>query len=719
LLPELLAERPGIPAPGPLTESWQRQRFFQALARPFATYRQLLLLMDDVQWCDGETLEWLPFLVRSQVTRERRGGRATHQATRLLLVVTMRTEERPEGARLETLLGELRRSRQLSEIELGPLDEVETFSLATSVAGRALDPALADPLFRGSEGNPLFVVEMVRAGGGVASSQQLAEHAREKDRVDLPLPPKVQQVIEARLAQLSPSARELAGAAATIGREFTFEVLARAHGEGEEASVRSLDELWRRRIVREQGADAYDFAHDRIREVAYAGMSAARRRFLHRRAAEALEAVYAADLEAVAGQVAAHYEQAGQVEQAIPHYERAAEAAGRIYANQEVVDHLRRAIGLLQTIDDESVQAARLHQRLGGVLALMGNHEEAHRAYEVAIGLAPSSHSLWRARLQCEIGNTWRSRQRFQEAGAAYDAAIRLLDSESVGSDPKWWQAWLDIQLARADMLYFASKLSALAALCRELEGVVTAHGSAKQQANFYHALVMLDNRRSRFRPPAETLRHSANSLELARETGDQQLVDHSTFGFGFSLLWFGDLEAAEEQFMTALAQAKRTGNVPLQDRCLAYLSIARRFQGDEGQVRTYAEQGLGIATTEQNPFYLGVAWANLAWLSFRDGNIDEVLRDGPVALEQWRPYPYPFAWLAHWPLLAVHLSQGQMRQALDHARAMLDPSQQRPPETLEALLEEAAQTWDEGQAKSARECLKQAMDLAGEMGYL
>jgi hypothetical protein len=49
----------------------------------------------------------------------------------------------------------------------------------------------------------------------------------------------------------------------------------------------------------------------------------------------------------------------------------------------------------------------------------------------------------------------------------------------------------------------------------------------------------------------------------------------------------------------------------------------------------------------------------------------------------------------------------------------MLDPAQQRPPEDVEALLEGATQAWDEGQAESAHECLKQTMDLAGEMGYL
>ena len=71
---------------------------------------------------------------------------------------------------------------------------------------------------------------------------------------------RVHAVIAARLAQLSALARELAGLAATIGRAFTFEVLARASDYDEDRLVRGLDELWQRRLVREQGASAYDFS---------------------------------------------------------------------------------------------------------------------------------------------------------------------------------------------------------------------------------------------------------------------------------------------------------------------------------------------------------------------------------------------------------------------------------------------------------------------------
>jgi hypothetical protein len=73
--------------------------------------------------------------------------------------------------------------------------------------------------------------------------------------------------------------------------------------------VRGLDELWQRRIVREQGAEAYDFSHDKLREAAYTELSAARRRLLHRRVAEAIKTVHARDLNAASGQVTSGDEQ--------------------------------------------------------------------------------------------------------------------------------------------------------------------------------------------------------------------------------------------------------------------------------------------------------------------------------------------------------------------------------------------------------------------------
>ena len=277
ILPELLAQQPSHPPPGPLTEAWQRQRLFEALARAILGSKQpLLLLIDDLQWCDRETLEWLHYLMRFD------------SQARIMIVGTSRMEELSDDHPLAALLRTLRRTGRLAEIQLGPLNEAETTVLAENVAGRKIDPGVATCLYGETEGNPLFIVETVRAG--LPNATQETESG-ELVCIPHPLPSRVQDALSERLAQLSSPARELVNVAATIGRAFTFDVLAAAAelDGGEDALIRAIDELWQRRIVREQGVDAYDFSHHKLREVVLASISPARRRLLRRRLASALE----------------------------------------------------------------------------------------------------------------------------------------------------------------------------------------------------------------------------------------------------------------------------------------------------------------------------------------------------------------------------------------------------------------------------------------------
>jgi DNA-binding SARP family transcriptional activator len=350
LLPELLVERTDLPMPQPLTDSWQRQHFREALARTFVAGEQpLLLVLDDLQWCDRETLEWLHYLLRFA------------KRAPLLVVGTVRPEEIGAEHPLLTLLMNLRQDGNLLELELGPLNAAETAELAAQVAGYELNAEHSASVYAQTEGYPLFVVEMMRARETDANAN-LPAHTP-----STALPPKVQAMIGARLLQLTPLTRELAELAAVVGRAFTVEVLAYARASDEDALVRGLDELWQRRIIREQGVNAYDFGHDRIREAAYASISPARRRLLHGRVAQALERIHAIDLDGVSGQIAAHYESAGQPEKAILFYQRAGDVAQRVYAHADAVSNLVTGITLLNHLP---VTPERLRQELRLQLAL-------------------------------------------------------------------------------------------------------------------------------------------------------------------------------------------------------------------------------------------------------------------------------------------------------------------------------------------------------------
>ena len=130
LLPELLTERTDLARPEPIREYGARQRFFEALARAvLAAPRPTLLWIDDLQWCDPETFEWLHFFLRFE----------PHSP--ILILGTARSDESAPDHPLAGLARQLRSEGRLSLIELSPLDAAETAKLATrstlSKAGRS------------------------------------------------------------------------------------------------------------------------------------------------------------------------------------------------------------------------------------------------------------------------------------------------------------------------------------------------------------------------------------------------------------------------------------------------------------------------------------------------------------------------------------------------------------------------------------------------------
>ncbi len=323
--PALLTARADVPPPVGELESWQRLRFFEAMKQVFVAAAPVLLVLDDLQWADADSLGWLQYLLRSAAS------------ARLLLVGTVRADEEHDNASLQQLFATLTHERLMTAIALGPLDRAAAAQLADAVAERALDAASQASAFAETEGHPLFIVERGRMDAGDAATGD-HEHSR------------VQSVVAARLARLSPEARAAAEVAAAIGRDFQFDLLAQASDLEEQVLVLALDELWRRHIVRVQADERWDFTHDRIREVAYSGIGPARARLIHRRIAQAIELVFAARLEDVSATLAMHLERGGHPARAVPHLERAATVAMRVSASEEAIRCLVHALALLESL---------------------------------------------------------------------------------------------------------------------------------------------------------------------------------------------------------------------------------------------------------------------------------------------------------------------------------------------------------------------------------
>lgn len=722
LLPELLVEHPSLPPPGPLTEGWQRLHLFQALAQALLhSHSAVLLLLEDAQWCDRDTLDWLQHVVTAQ--------RGHGPRPQVLVAATLRSEAREEGSPVAAWQAQLAHAGRLDEIELGPLSPESSLALAGHVAGQPLDPALGPLLYRGTEGNPLFIVEMVRAGFGRALTvSDRAGHAQAMLAAPAPLPARVRQVLEARLAQLSLPARAVIELAAVLGREFRYSVLARASDLSEDMLVGCLDECWRRRIIRERGEEDYDFSHDKLREVAYAGLSRARRRWLHGQAAQALQAVHAHDPDFAAGLVAGHYEAAGRPGQAIPFYLQAAAAARRVYAHGDALAILERAIALLPALPAGPAcaePAAALHEALGDLTRWLTQHDRARAAYGAALACTAEAAVIDRARLQRKSGETWNGqRASFDQALACYEAAEALLGwPPHDESETAWWEEWCQVQIDQLLLHYWWDRPDAMAGRLECVRPLIERRGTAMQRSALYSNLARQLNRSSRFGPSDEALDYARAAVDALPPDAAPEVRGWPQFSLGFNLLMHGDHAEAEEALLAALAMAEQTGDLTMQTRCLAYLTIAARRQGHEAGVESYARRCLDLARAARMFDYIGVGQAGLAWVAWQRSlaaaspadQVAEAERRGHLAIEAWQQHPaiYPLRWQALWPLIGVALVQDRLPDAIPHARTLCAPEQQLLPAALADPLIAALAAWDGGRAEDAHQNLQNAVDSA------
>src|SRR6266516_1859964 len=417
---------------------------------------------------------------------------------------------------------------------------------------------------------------MVRAGleRALASAPETDRLRRQTPPDDAQtLPPRVHAVLVSRLLQLSAPSHEFVELAATIGREFTFDLLITAGNADADSAVRALDELWHKRIVREHGANSYDFTHDKLREVAYGEISAPQRRMLHRRVAQALEAIHAEDLDSVSGQIAAHYERAGMIEQALPSYQRAAAVAQRVYANEDVIGLLSRSLELLELLP---AGAKRDKQELSLQLALAP-------LYRVTKGWATP------------------------ELERVLDRALALCDT--VGDDAQRAQTLYGLQ----SVYVVQAKLERVQMVSDELH---TLYQRSPGTVPPPFAGIMLAGARL---PLGRITEANAQFAELiSAHDPDQILYLQESQGSNYAALarawqanalWcLGYPQQALNRGLDAVKLVQDLDQPFNQALVSAYLALLQQLRADEAVAREHAEQALALASKYQAPYYR--AWA-------------------------------------------------------------------------------------------------------------
>jgi len=331
----------------PLPPLAERERVLHALAEVtvrLANESPLLLVIDDLQWADDMTLAFLG-VFRSQVT-----SRAA-----AVLLGCYRAEE--AGEVIPSLLAE----ENVESIALDRLGGSEVAKMVSDMLAIAAPPRiLLDTLQRVSEGNPFFVSEYLRVSMETGmlrrSSRGLWEITPAADYDAIPLPSSIQNLVDRRLSGLGAAAAALLAVGAVLGREFSLDDACAALRIEWGAATPAITELFKRQILEQMHTERVSFAHDKLREGAYARLSESEARRLHRAAAEVIEARDRRGETASERlvELGHHWEQAGVLDRAGAYLGKAAGIALAAGAYNDASRMVDRALRL----DDECGGAA-------------------------------------------------------------------------------------------------------------------------------------------------------------------------------------------------------------------------------------------------------------------------------------------------------------------------------------------------------------------------
>lgn len=693
-----------------------KERTLQALAGQVASLADrdpVLLLFEDAHWIDPTSLELLGVLADRLAILS------------ALVIVTCRPEFRIPWADRPCLV----------ELPLDRLSRGESATVARGVSRKGLPAEVLNRIVSMTDGIPLFVEELTKTvleAGFLSDGGE--RYALAGPLPQFAIPATLHDSLLARLDRLGP-AKEIAQVAACIGRDFPCKVLSAVVSCPRREAQVALDRLVASGLVVRRDAQTetgvnYAFRHALFRDAAYGTLLRAKRQYLHRLIGEAIEYLFGNQLDKYAGILGHHFEQAKASQKAAFYFEMAGDRAASAFANAEGIAFYEAALAQQnvagrpeQQADRSPAAAIDLGEKMGDVLGVTGRHDEARDAYQTALARCAKVETERRSRLNRKIGQTWtRQRHDHDSALIAYTEAEAALGPEPAEGRAAWRREWLQIQLDRMMALYLQNSTIEIEQLVVRISPLINRYGSPAQRGQFYQGVVAAAYRRDRYVISDETLRAAKASVDAYCETdmpSEQQCL--AQFSLGFNYLWRGELDEAEAMMRDALTLAERIGDAANRVLCLTYLTLLYRKQGRVDDARRLIALSRAACDEARMPGYAAVADANEAWLAWREGDPSSAQVKASAALDAMNAWSlvYPFLWVALWPLVGTAVAQGETEQAVGHARAMLQETQQLVAEPPRGDLETAIAAWEAGSETLAREHLERAVTAAMGLGFL
>ncbi len=547
---------PGSPLP------LAREKLFASFLHCFTglAARPILVCLEDLQWASTATLALLEFLARQL------------EHAPVLLLATYREEEAPRAHPLRTLRRHLQREQHLTHLALARLDGTAVTEWVAQLFPS--NPDLSRAIYRASEGNALFVHELVRAYS--ESRSNLA---------DLELTPNITATIAARLARLNSSTRDIAQVAATLGVGFTAELLREVSGASEAALRSAIDELLDRQLIRESGASSgldYAFTHHLIQIAVYGGTPSAQQARRHARTGKVLAEVYGVHTFEQSAEIARHFDLGDEPGHAAGWYQRAAEHAARVFANDQAIEWYERAAACAQRAADAD-RAATVLMDLARLQARTGRDLLATETLRRALTLAPAQPV--KNLVELTLGEIWADLQD-ERARPLLDQVLLELDSRTRSNEI------LQAQTTLAIMDVHQGKIRQAVEYLKDANRTIKPYPDLLTAERFLMILGLAYRNVAEF---DRALHYAHETLEYGAESEWLALLGNQMISR--VLLGMGSWEQAEEYAGRACELAARIGTPELVYLNQAGLAEAQHAQGQLANAYELARSAWNMGT--------------------------------------------------------------------------------------------------------------------------
>ncbi|HEX5616307.1 MAG TPA: AAA family ATPase [Acidimicrobiia bacterium] len=622
-----------------------RFRLFDAVAsyvRYLGDDHPVVIVLEDLHGADTPTLLLLQFLAHEL------------DGARVLVVATYRTSEMVRDHPLRGVVTELARvpgTRRLALAGMG-VDEIATY--VEQVTGTSPDPGVVDELRDRTEGNPLFVGEIVRLVSATGATDAVAFAGA--------VPEGVQEAITQRLAGLDARCRELLSAASVLGRDVRLEALAQLVEHDATAVFEQLESAFATGLLATGTSPSeLRFSHALVRDVLYETLPLATRARLHFRTGEVLEALYAHELESHASELAHHYlaaGPAGDIGRAVHAATVAGEVAARALAHEEAARLLRAANDLADLHDLDDGRAERL-LALGEAEMRAGDLEHARGHLLRAATLAEAD---GRAALLARAAVAYGGRFAWERAGNDHEMVPLLQRAlDAIGPEDSPLRVRLLARLAGArrdehdreprvaagsEALAIARRLDDPPTLAYALNGM---HGAIWDAENCEERLAFADEVRV-----------------VAQRIGDPEELIMAHAARCWALWELGDFAAARREHEAVSSLVTRLRQPAQRWLHAAIAAAIALFEGRFDEVEPLADiarrEGIGSLRFDAEAAHLTA----LTMLRLEQGRGSEVARDLEAA-----SVAYP--WYPHFRLLAarVQAATGDVTGARSALRAI------------------------------------------------